>query len=136
MEGSRFGILGRLFEKVLTWVVLALLIGLGIVLYTLGASGRQALMDGLWKTCVWCVVAAALPWSFQLFISRILEIGANWAGLVVLAAFLLVDVVAGVWLLGGAPHGVWLWIATLAVLAMVGTYNLLVTEYLSEQAGI
>ena len=81
------------------------------------------------------MIAAALPWSVRLFIRRILEIGSNWASLSLLAAFVLVDAVAGLLLLGGFPTGGWSWIAALAALAVAGTYSYLVAEYLSEQAG-
>ncbi|MFH1746763.1 MAG: hypothetical protein ABIG44_06925 [Planctomycetota bacterium] len=136
MESSKLGFVGRLFEKVITWVVLAILLCVGFTLYKLGATGRQALMDALWKSTLWILVVAALPWSFQLFKARILEMGVNWVGLVVLGAFVLVDIIVGLILLGGAPPGLWPWLATLAVLGLATAYNFLVTEYISEQAGV
>ena len=33
------------------------------------------------------------------------------------------------------PNGGWFWFACLAALSLAGTYNYLVTEYLSEMAG-
>ena len=135
MEGTDGGILGRLGEKVLGWIALGLLIAIGFAIYKMGPDGRQAVWEGIWRTSAWLVIAAALPWSARLFIRRIIEIGSNWAGLGLLAAYVLVDAVAGLLLLGGFPTGGWSWIAVLAALAVAGTYSYLVAEYLSEQAG-
>jgi hypothetical protein len=134
MEGPR-GIAGRLVEKILGWVALGLLIALGFAIYKIGPEGRQMVWNGVWKTIVWVVVVAALPWSARLFVSRLLEFGSNWAGFVLLAVFVLVDTVIGLVLLQHWPASAWGWVAGLAAVAIAGTYNFLVAEYLSEQAG-
>ena len=136
MENTGGGILGRLGEKVLGWIALGLLIALGVAIYEIGPAGRKAIWEGIWRTALWIVVVAALPWSAKLFIRRLLEVGSNWAGVVLLAAFVLVDVILGVALLGGLPHGGWGWLAALAAVGVAGTYNFLAAEYLSEQAGM
>lgn len=98
MEGPR-GIAGRLVEKILGWVALGLLVALGFAIYKLGPEGRQMVWNGIWRTLVWVVIAAALPWSARFFMRRVLEFGSNWAGFVLLALFLLVDIVVGLVLL-------------------------------------
>lgn len=135
MEDARGGLVGRLFEKTLGWVILGGLIAVGLAIYRMGPTGRAALWEGIWRTAAWLAFAAVLPWSGRLFIGRILEIGSNWAGVVLLAALLLLDVICGLILLGGLPSGGWSWVAALAALGVVGTYNFLVTEYLSEEYG-
>lgn len=135
MEGSGGGILGRVGERILSWIGLALIVALGFAIYEMGPTARQAIWDTIWKTCVWLVVVAALPWSGRFFIRRILEIGSNWAGVALIAAYTVVDAVVGVVLLHGPPAGGWGWVAASAALAVAGTYNFLVAEYLSEQAG-
>jgi FtsH-binding integral membrane protein len=134
MEGPR-GIAGRLVEKILGWVALGLLVALGFAIYKLGPEGRQMVWNGIWRTLVWVVIAAALPWSARFFMRRVLEFGSNWAGFVLLALFLLVDIVVGLVLLQHWPTSGWGWVAGLAAVAIAGTYNFLVAEYLSEQAG-
>ena len=134
MEGPR-GIAGRLVEKILGWVALGLLVALGFAIYKLGPEGRQMVWNGIWRTLVWVVIAAALPWSARFFMRRVLEFGSNWAGFVLLAVFLLVDIVVGLVLLQRWPSSGWGWVAGLAAVAIAGTYNFLVAEYLSEQAG-
>ena len=69
------------------------------------------------------------------FLRRVLEFGSNWAGFVLLALFLLVDIVVGLVLLQRWPSSGWGGVAGLAAVAIAGTYNFLVAEYLSEQAG-
>jgi hypothetical protein len=129
------GILARLGEKVLGWIALGMLILLGIGIWQMGPEGRGALWSGIWRTAVWLVVATVLPWSVRLLITRLLEISSNWVGVALLAGLTLVNLGLGLILLQGLPSGVWGWLSSLAALAIVATYNYLVTEYLAEQAG-
>ena len=219
------GILGRLGEKVLGWVALALLILIGIAIWRMDPVFRTAIWQSIWRTTFWVVIAAALPWSGRFFIRRVLDVGSNWAGVGFLAALAVVDLGAGLLLLSGCDatvearrvavaseadqnaqedglslptvspsagvtdvvrekladvaegaadvaknaaerlrgdedaeaseaeadaaaaeaeataeaegggRGGWFWFACLAALALAGTYNYLVTEYLSEMAG-
>lgn len=136
MEGTGGGILGRLGEKILGWIAFALIVALGFGIYKIGAPGRQALWEAIWRTSLWVAVAAALPWTARLFIRRVLETGSNWAGVVLIAGYVLIDALLGVILLNGFPTGGWGWLLALAALALAGTYNFLVAEYLSEQTGL
>ena len=135
MEAPRGGILSRLAEKALGWVVLGLLIALGVALWQMGPARRMAIWSAVWRTAAWVVIAGGLPWVTRFFIKRILAVGSNWAGAVLLVALTAVDAVAGLILLRGWPAGGWGWLAALAALALAGTYNYLVSEYLSEEAG-
>ena len=133
--GWMLGLLGKLGDKVLTMVAVAL-VGLGAyALYAMGPAGRGALWTGIGHTIAWLVIAAALPWSAKAFIGRILAVGSNWAGLAVIAGFTLIDLLAGRLLMGAWPAGGWAWLASLAALGIAGSYNYLVTEYVAEQAG-
>jgi uncharacterized membrane protein YhaH (DUF805 family) len=134
MEGSTGGILGRLSEKVLGWIALGLLIALGFAIYQMGEDGRAALWSGIWRTIAWLLFVAALPWVTKLFIRRLLDAGTNWAGAALIGGYIVVDAVFGLILLGGWPGGGWGWVASLAALAVAGTYNFLVSEYLADQA--
>ena len=134
METPGGGILGRLGEKVLGYVALGLLVAGGVALWR-SPETAAAIWGGVWRTAVWVVIAGGLPWIARLFIGRIVEIGSNWAGVMLLAGLVLVDAACGVILMSGWPSGGWGWVAALAALAVAGTYNYLVTEYLSQQAG-
>ncbi len=127
--------LSRLGEKVLGFIALGLLVGIGIAIWQMGPGGRAAVWAGIWKTIAWLALAAALPWIVRVFVTRLLAIGSNWAGIGVLAALVVVDLAAGLALLGGWPAGGWGWLASLAALAVAATYNFLVVEYLAEQYG-
>jgi len=135
MEAPRGGIFGRLGEKILGWIALGLLIFLGWTIYQMSAETKAAIWGGIWRTIVWVVIAAGLPWVTRLFVKRILDVGSNWAGFVLIAVLVLVDAVAGLILMRGWPAGGWGWTAALTALAIAGSYNYLVTEYLAEQAG-
>lgn len=128
------GILGRLGEKVLGWVALALIVLTAIGIWQMGPERRGAILEGIWHTVLWLVIVAAVPWSATLFMKRLLEIGENWVGMVLLAALFVVDVLAGLFLMTGWPSGMWGWTAVIAALGVAGTYNYLVTAYLADMA--
>jgi FtsH-binding integral membrane protein len=135
MESPRGGMLGRLLEKVLSLVALALVVLCAVAIYRMEPQTRQAIWAGIWRTVVWIVLVAGLPWISRLFIGRLLEAGSNWAGVVLLGLLTLVDAVVGLILMRGWPSGGWSWLAALAALAVTGLYNYLVAEYLAEKAG-
>lgn len=128
--------LSRLSERVLSWVALGLIVGAGIGLWQMGPEARGALWSGAWRSVAWLAIVAAVPWSATLYIRRLGDFGSNWAGVILLASLLLVDVVIAVLLMTAWPAGLWTWLAALALLALAAAYNFLVTEYLADQAGI
>jgi hypothetical protein len=129
------GMLSRLVEKFIGWIILGLLIALGVAIWQMGPDRRAWIWNAAWRTGFWVAVTAALPWVSRLVIKRLLELGSNWAGCGLIAALTLVNAVVGLVLMQSWPHGGWGWLAALAALAIAGTYNYLVAEYLSEQAG-
>jgi len=135
MDRPGGSLLGRVGERVLGYVALALLVLLGVALWRMGPEGRAALWSAIWRTSAWLIVVAVLPWVARLFIGRLLEIGSNWVGVALVGSLTMVDLVVGLILLGGLPSGGWAWVAGLVALAIAGTYNYLVAEYLAEQIG-
>jgi len=63
METTRGGILGRLAEKTLGWIILGVLILIGIGIWQAGPEWRAAMWRRLWGTAVWLLLVTALPWS-------------------------------------------------------------------------
>jgi len=59
METTGGGILGRLGEKLLTWIGLALLVFLAIAIWRMEPETRAAIWSGIWRTVVWVAIAAA-----------------------------------------------------------------------------
>ena len=114
---------------------MSLLIFLGIAIYRMPAETRTAIWSGIWRSVVWVLIAAAVPWSAKLYIRQILDAGTNWAGAGLLVALTAVNLIAAGLLMTGWPGGLWSWLAALGALAVAATYNYLVTEYLAEMAG-
>jgi len=129
------GILSRLGERVLGWIALCVLILVGIAIYQMPADTKQAIWSGIWRTGAWLIFAAAAPWSTRLFIRRIVEARTNWAGVSLVAAVSVADLLAGVLLMTAWPAGVWSWAAALGALALATTYNYLVSDYLADTCG-
>lgn len=132
---TRSGMIGRIGERVLSWAAFGLLVLLGIAIYRMNPETKSAIWGGAWRTVVWLILAAALPWVSRLFVRRLLAVGSNWAGAALIGALTVVDLVAGLLLMGGLPQGGWGWLAALAALGVAGSYNYLVAEYVAEQAG-
>jgi hypothetical protein len=129
------GLLGRLGEKVLGWIILGLLVGLGILIWRMPAETKAAIWSAAWRGGVWVVLTGAIPWTARLYLRRVMEAGTNWAGALLLAGLLTADVVAALALMTGWPSGGWGWAAALTALAVAGLYNYLVTEYLTDRLG-
>ena len=136
METSGGNILTRLGEKTIGWIILGLLLFLGYAIYQMPAETKGYIWSCIWRSVVWTLIAAAVPWSARLVVRRIAEIGSNWAGAGLLAALVVLDMIAGTLLMTGWPTGFWPWIATLGALTIAATYNYLVIEYLADTAGI
>ncbi len=134
METSQ-GIFGRLGEKILGWIALALIVGIAYGIWQMEPETRAAIWKGIWTTIAWIAIVAGLPWLARFFMKRIMELGSNWAAFGLVGALVLLDVIAGL-VLKGLPEGGWFWFFSLAALAVAGTYNYLVTEYLADQTGM
>lgn len=130
------GIFGRLGEKILGWIALLLLIGIAFGIWQMEPESRAAIWKGIWTTIAWIAIAAALPWSARFFMKRIMDVGSNWAAFGLVGGFVLLDIIAGLILKQGFPDGGWSWFFNLSALAVAGTYNYLVTEYLADQTGM
>lgn len=127
--------LARIGERVLSWIALAGVVAVGIAIYQMPAETKSAIWSGAWRSALWVVIAAGLPWSAWLYIGRVLELGANWAGVALIAALTLLDALVGVGLMTAWPGSPWSWFAALATLVVAGAYNYLVAEYLAEMHG-
>lgn len=133
-EAGGGGILGRLGEKVLGWIALALVVCGAIAVWQMPGETKAAIWSAVWRTAVWFGLSAGWPWTAQLCIRRIAAAETNWAGVGLIAALTLGNVVLALLLMTGWPAGAWGWISALSALALAGTYNFLVTEYLAERA--
>lgn len=134
-SGGGTGILGRVAERVLSWVALALIVLLAIAVYQMPAATKAAIWSSIWRTVVWVLIAGAAPWLARLYIGQVLEFASNWAGALLLAGMFVIDICAGYILMTGWPSGGWAWFGIVAALALAGTYNFLVAEYLAQEYG-
>ncbi len=135
MQGASGGILGRLSEKVLGWIALALLVLGAVAIYQTPAETKAALWSGVWRTLVWLALTAAFPWLARPVLGRVLEAGSNWAGAGLLAGLLALNVASGLLMMTVWPSGAWTWLLVLGMLALAATYNYLVVEYLADTRG-
>lgn len=136
MSDPTGGILGRLGEKVLGWIALALLLLAAWAVYQTPAATKAAIWSGVWRTVAWVLFAIAWPWIGALLVRHVAAAGSNWAGLAWLGGLLAGNLLAAALLMTGLPGGLWSWIGALALLAAAATYNFLVSEYLAERAGV
>ena len=64
-----------------------------------------------------------------------MDVSASWAAFGRVGVLVLLDIIAGL-VLKDFPGGGWSWFFNLSALAVAGTYNYLVTEYLADQTGM
>ncbi|MBL8880149.1 MAG: hypothetical protein JNG88_13605 [Phycisphaerales bacterium] len=133
--GGGGGMLSRIAERLLSWVALGLVVLLGVAIYQMPGATKAAIWSAIWRAVVWGLIVVATPWGARLFIGRILLFSTNWAGVLLLAGMFLVDICAGFLLMTGWPDGGWAWFGVIASLALAGTYNFLVAEYLAQEYG-
>lgn len=127
--------MSRVAERTLGWVALGAVALGGIAIYQMPADTKAAIWSGIWRTIFWFVFAAALPWCGTFFMRRLMQSGTNWTGVAWIGGLLLVDVILGLILMTVWPASGWAWLAVLGAIAVAGTYNYLVTEYLAETSG-
>ncbi len=135
METPGFGFLGRLSEKVLGYIALALVALGALAIYQIPGETKAAIWSGVWRSVVWGLFSAAWPWTSWFYIRRVAEAGTNWAGLTLIGGLTAGNLVAAALLMTGWPLGVWGWLASLTALGLAATYNYLVAEYLAETGG-
>ena len=128
------GFFGRLAEKVVGWLALALIVGAGIAIWQMGPVTRGAIWDAAWRSAAWFAGAAIVPWSAWFYVRPVLGVGSNWAGVGLIAGLCCVDLLLAGALMTGWPTGGWGWFGGLAALGLAGTYNFLVVEYLADRA--
>jgi hypothetical protein len=128
--------LGRIAEKTLGWIVLGLIVAAGIAIWRMDSTLRGDIWSFAWRSAVWVVLAAAIPWLARFIMKAVALAGTNWAPLALLAGLVALDLVAAAAVMTGWPTGGWGWSAGLAALGLAATYNYWVTEYLAERAGV
>lgn len=133
--GVAAGIFGRLAERILSWVALALVVLLGIAIYQMPSETKAAIWSAAWRSVFWLSIVGVTPWFARLFIGRVLESSSNWAGVILLAGFFAVDVFAALFLMTAWPSGGWAWFGAGVALVLAATYNFLVAEYLAQEYG-
>lgn len=93
-------------------------------------------------TLMWLVVAASLPWSSYLFMQPLLARQAQMhshrtagaLGILIIAAFTLLDVLFALHLADGSIHGSFTWLVVILGFAAAAAYNFVICESLARQA--
>ena len=128
------GFFGRVAEKVVGWIALALIVGAGVAIWQMGPVMRGAIWETAWRSAAWIGGAAVVPWTAWFYVRPVLGAGSNWAGVALIAGLCVVDLLLAGALMTGWPSGAWGWLGGIAALGLAGTYNFLVVEYLADRA--
>lgn len=118
--------------------VLAACLGLGAVLAVLwfwnNPNQLQALGYVARLTLAWTALVVVLPWALFFVPPLIVKDESNALSALMLAAYLLVDALAALWLAGWHIHGALTWVILLAGLLAATIYNFIVCEFLADRA--
>ena len=120
--------------KVLTAI---LIVTSGVVLiwyWQLPAESKQAMWDALKHGLIWVGFVAVLPWATFFVPPMLVRADSNLISALALAGYLLVDVVAALWLAGWTVGGALAWLVLILGFGCAGVYNLVVCEYLAGRA--
>ena len=93
-------------------------------------------------TLLWTGIAAALPWTSFLFMDPLLKFqserlstnAAGAVGLMVIAAYWLIDIVLAFWLADWSLSGAMSWFVVLVGLLAAAVYNFVICESLARYA--
>jgi hypothetical protein len=95
-------------------------------------------LASLWSvikyTLAWLAFVAIFPWAMFMVTRRVVSLESNTAAGIMLAGYLLMDVLAGLYLAGGVGgHSVLTWMVMVAGFLAAGVYNFLVCEFVAER---
>jgi hypothetical protein len=120
--------------KVLTAVIAVTAAVILIWYWQLPPEAKQAIWDALRRALIWTGVVAVLPWATFFVPPLLVRAESNVVSALALLGYLLVDVVAALWLAGWSISGAMTWLVVLFGFGCAATYNFVVCEYLAGRA--
>jgi hypothetical protein len=94
-------------------------------------------LENLWGVIkyvfAWLAFAAVLPWAMFLVTRWVVSLESNTAAGLMLAGYVLADVVAALLLAGSGGHGILTWVVLIAGFLAAGIYNFVVCEYVATR---
>ena len=119
--------------RVLT-AVLVISSAAGIIWFWRHPEQLQTLWQVIKYVLVWLGFAIVLPWALFFVPPWVMKKESNLAAGLMLAGYLLLDIVVALFLVGGVRgHGTLTWIVLLLGFLSAGVYNFLVCDYQAEK---
>jgi hypothetical protein len=131
------GVFGSL-AKYVGGKLLSAVCGLGCVLAGIWFWRHPEDLQALWHVVrlvlAWLGFVAVWPWALFFIPPLVLRTESNTASALMLVAYLLVDILAALWLGGWHISGTLTWVVLLAGFLAAGVYNFIVCEYLAGRS--
>ena len=102
--------------------------------WNLDPAAKDAIWGTLQHSVTWVGFAAALPWGFFFLPATVLKTESNLVSGLMLAGYMLVDILVALWLAGWHPGGTLTWAVMILGFLCAGVYNLIVSDYLAGRA--
>ena len=102
--------------------------------WNLSPEAKQAIWDGLKHSLIWIGFAAVLPWALFFVPPWLVRAESNLLSALGLIGYLVVDVLAALWLADWHIDGALVWLVVILGFGCAAIYNFLVSEYLAQRA--
>jgi hypothetical protein len=120
--------------KVLTAVLVVTSAMVVIWYWQLPAEQKQSIWNAIKYSLIWIGFAAVLPWGLFFVPSLLVRAESNLVSALGLASYLLLDMLAALWLADWHVNGTLAWLVLILGFGCAAIYNLLVSEYLAQRA--
>jgi len=118
--------------RVLT-AVLVVASAAGIIWFWKHPEQLQSLWQVIKYVLAWLGFAIVLPWALFFVSPWVAKKESNLAAGLMLGGYLVLDVIAALWLAGVGGHGTLTWIVLLLGFLSAGVYNFLVCDFQAEK---
>ena len=120
--------------KVLTALLVVTSAMIVIWYWQLPPEQKEAIWSGLKCSLIWIGFAAVLPWALFFVPPMLVRAESNLISALGLIGYLVLDVLAALWLADWQVGGALAWLVVILGFGCAAIYNLLVSEYLAQQA--
>lgn len=120
--------------KVLTAILVVTSAMVVIWYWQLPAEDKEAIWSGIKHALIWVGFAGVLPWALFFVPPMMVRAESNLISALGLIGYLVLDVLAALWLAGWHISGALTWLVVILGFGCAAIYNFVVCEYLAQKS--
>lgn len=125
--------LGKFVGGKVLGAILIVASGASLIWFWKHPEQLQAIWATLKGVIAWLGIVIVLPWATFFVPAKVVKLESNAAAAVMLAGYLLVDVLFALWLGGWSIDGTLTWVVLILGFLAAGVYNFLVCDTVAER---